>query len=98
MGGYHCREKAGISCSTPSKMCGSWFCLGSSLRGVFLYSPGDVPGFNIHYGQTSQFDGMTHGAGMDINGGGGPKMFLVFVPKYPNSSPLYSIVHPGWSY
>ena len=53
----------------------------------FLYSPCDVLGLPTHCGKAAQFDGMTYGVGMVINEGGGPKMFLVSIPKGPTSFP-----------
>ena len=87
-GGYHCKQKAGISHRIPSHMCGSWYLPRFLFRGVinpsehcFHCGLGDALGLPAHDGEAVQFDGMICGVGMVINGGWGPKMFLVSVPE-----------------
>ena len=70
-GGYHCRWRASVSCSTSSQMCGSWyfpgFCLGKSHWLWWTWPPLWYRwhlGFPIHNGETVQLDEMTHGVGL----------------------------------
>ena len=51
----------------------------------FLYSPSDALGLPTHYGETVQSDEVTCSVAMVINWEGGPKMFLLSVPKGPTS-------------
>ena len=74
IGKYYCRQKASISCSTPSQMCGSWYMPRFLFRGVLtlmnmpslmvLVTPWDP----IHYGEVVKFDCMTYDVDMVIDG------------------------------
>ena len=63
-------------------------CLGkvndSDVHGL-LSGPDDALGLPIHYGQIVKCDGVTCCVGMVKDGGGGPKVFPVPIPKVSTS-------------
>ena len=92
MGGITVDGELAYPATSNPHMCGSWYLPRFLFRGVFnpgkhfsLYGPGDALRLPTHYVGTVQFDGMTCGVGMVINGGGGPMMFLVSSPNGPTS-------------
>ena len=103
--GYHSRQRAGVSCSIPSQLCGSWYLPRFLLRGVIeadkhglLYGPGDALGLPIYYGEAVKFDGMPCCVSMIINGEGALRCSLYLSPKVLSVSPMYSILHPRMSH
>ena len=80
---YHCRWRAGMSCSTSSLLCVSWYFSRFLLKGgsltdehSLLYGPKETLGLPVYNGEIVQFDGMTCGVGMVIEGEGAVRCSL----------------------
>ena len=91
-----------MSHSTPCQIWGLWYLPRFLFNGVYVHGlfdgSTDTLWFHAHYGEVVQFDDVSCSLGMIKDGGGGPEMLFVLLPKFLPVSPTYTMIHPGWSH